>query len=155
MRSFAPPPAATLSAGGPTSTVTFVNDETVPAPSFPLRDMLGFTIEVGQGESTASLTVDERHINPHGSVHGAVMFALLDTAMGGATMSALEAGNWCSTVDIHTRFLAPCFGGTLSASATVRRAGRRLVHLDAVVTDEAGTEFVTASGVFAVIPAAG
>lgn len=132
-----------------------MNDETIASPSFPLREMLGFTIDSGDGVSTVTLTVDERHINPHGSVHGAVMFAIVDTAMGGATMSVLDEGNWCATVDIHTRFLAPCFAGTLTATATVRRAGRRVVHLDGAVADQDGKEYLAASGVFAVIPAAG
>ena len=124
-------------------------------PVFPLREMLGFTIETGEGVATAWLDVDERHINPHGTVHGGVMFILLDTAMGGATMSVLDEGTMCATVDIHTRFLAPCFSGTLTATATVRRAGRRIVHLDGVVADQDGKEYLAASGVFAVIPATG
>lgn len=132
-----------------------MTDETIDGPSFPLREMLGFTIDSGQGASAVTLEVDERHINPHGSVHGAVMFAMVDTAMGGATMSVLDEGNWCATVDIHTRFLAACFSGTLTATATVRRAGRRIVHLDGVVSDQTGKEYMAASGVFAVIPAGG
>ena len=122
-------------------------------PVFPLREMLGFTIETGEGVATAWLDVDERHINPHGTVHGGVMFILLDTAMGGATMSVLDEGNWCATLDIHTRYLAPCFGGRITATATVRKAGRRVVHLDGVVTGADGTEYAAASAVFAVIPA--
>jgi acyl-CoA thioesterase len=124
-------------------------------PAFPLRDMLGFEIASGAGTSRAWLDVDERHINPHGTVHGAVTFMLIDTAMGGATMSVLPTGNWCATLDINTRYLAPCFGGRITATATVRKAGSRIVHLDAVVADDEGTEFVTATAVFAVIPAAG
>lgn len=130
------------------------NDES-NGPAFPLRDWLGFTIESGDGESRAWLDVDARHINPHGTVHGAVLYALVDTAMGGATMSVLPDGNWCATLDIHTRYLAPCFGGRITAVATVRRAGKRVVHLDGVVTGEDGTEYLAASGIFAVIPAAG
>ena len=76
------------------------------------------------------------------------------TAMGGATMSVLPEGNWCATLDIHIRYLAPCFGGRLTAVAEVRRAGKRVVHLDATVTGDDGTEYVAASGIFAVIPAA-
>lgn len=127
--------------------------ETQPGAEFPLKELLGFTIDIGDGESTARLTVDARHLNPHGVVHGAVMFALLDTAMGGATMSVVGEGNWCATVDITTRFLAPCFSGELVATATVRKAGRRVVHLDASVGDGDGAEYTAATGVFAVIPA--
>ena len=122
---------------------------------FPLRDLLAFEVVKGKGVGTATLDVDERHINPHGTVHGGVMFILLDTAMGAATMSVVGEGNWCATLDINTRFLAPCFGGRLTAVASVRKAGRRVVHLDATVTGDDGTEFTAASGVFAVIPAAG
>ena len=127
-------------------------DDGVP---FPLRDLLGFEIETGDGTATASLDVDARHVNPHGTVHGGVMFILVDTAMGAATMSVVGEGNWCATLDINTRYLSPCFGGTLTAVATVRKAGRRVVHLDASVTGDDGTEYTAASGVFAVIPAAG
>lgn len=119
---------------------------------FPFRDLLGFRIDPADDVAAASLEVDQRHLNPNGAVHGAVMFALVDTAMGRATMESLEEGHACATVDISARFLRPCFGGRISATATVRKAGRRIVHLDGVVVDETGREVMAASGVFAVIP---
>ena len=124
-------------------------------PVFPLRDMIGFSILQGDGTGVATLEIDERHLNPHGTLHGAIPYLLIDTAMGAATMSVVGEGNWCATLDIHTRYLSPCFGGTVTATATVRKAGRRVVHLDAEVTGGDGREYVAASGVFAVIPAAG
>ncbi|MGB1727554.1 MAG: PaaI family thioesterase, partial [Ilumatobacteraceae bacterium] len=57
-----------------------------PPPAFPLRDLLGFELEMGDGNATATLDVTEMHINPHGSLHGAVPFTMIDTAMGAATM---------------------------------------------------------------------
>ncbi|MAT06543.1 MAG: phenylacetic acid degradation protein [Acidimicrobiaceae bacterium] len=122
-------------------------------PAFPLRDLLEFEIESGDGTCRAWLDVGPVHVNPHGTVHGGIPYILVDTAMGGATMSVLPEGNWCATLDIHIRYLAPCFGGRLTAIATVRRAGKRVVHLDATVTGDDGTEYVAASGIFAVIPA--
>lgn len=122
-------------------------------PQFPLRDILGVEIEQGRGEAWATIDVADVHINPHGTVHGAVTFLLLDTAMGAATLTALPDGNWCSTVDIHIRYFAPSWGGRLRAHARVRRAGKRVVHLDGEVTAEDGTEICAAAGVFAVIPA--
>jgi len=113
--------------------------------------MLGFSIEHGQGVGATELVVDERHMNPNGVVHGAVPYAMVDTAMGAATMSVLEDGLLCATIEIHVRYLRPCAGGTLRAKATVRKAGRRIVHLDATVVDADGTEVVAASGTFAVI----
>lgn len=131
------------------------DDATGDGATFPLRDVLGFTVTQGPGVGVATLDVGEIHINPHGTVHGGVMFIMLDTAMGAATMTVVGEGNWCATLDIHTRYLSPCFGGRLTATATVRKAGRRVVHLDATVCGDDGREYVAASGVFAVIPAAG
>ncbi|MGB1381798.1 MAG: PaaI family thioesterase [Ilumatobacteraceae bacterium] len=124
-----------------------------PPPAFPLRDLLGFELEMGDGNATATLDVTEMHINPHGSLHGAVPFTMIDTAMGAATMSVIAEDHFCSTIDITTRYLAPCRSGRITCVATVRRAGRRIAHLDAVVTTEDGTEIVAATGTFVIYPA--
>lgn len=120
---------------------------------FPLQDLLGFTIERGDGIAVARLEVRPVHINPHGALHGGVPFTMLDTAMGAAVMTRVPDGHWCSTIDIHTRFLRPCTGGVITATATVRRAGRRVSHVDAVVTDADGNELVTGAGTFAIYAA--
>lgn len=44
------------------------------------------------------------------------------------------------------------FRGSLRAEVNVVKAGRRIVHLDASVTDQNGDEVALASGSFAVIP---
>ena len=124
-----------------------------PPPAFPLRDLLGFELEMGEGSATATLDVTEIHINPHGSLHGAVPFTMIDTAMGAATMSVIAEDHFCSTIDITTRYLAPCRSGRITCVATVRRAGRRIAHLDAVVTTEDGPEIVAATGTFVIYPA--
>lgn len=121
-------------------------------PDFPLSEAMGMEISDGvEGVCTASLAVQPFHLNPHGVVHGSVPYFLIDTAMGGAAMSVLPDGTACTTVEISTCYLAPCVSGTITATARVRRAGKRLVFLDGVVTGEDGTEYVSASGVFATI----
>ena len=117
---------------------------------FPLKDLLGFSIESGDGMGRARLEIDRRHLNPNGVVHGSVPFAMIDTAMGAAAMSVLGEGQFCATIDIHTRYLAAAMEGTIEVEAVVRRAGRRVIHLDAVARiGEA--EIVTAVGSFAVL----
>jgi acyl-CoA thioesterase len=125
---------------------------TVDDHPFWLKEQLGFAIEREAGRAVAVLDCDDRHLNPHGAVHGAIIFALIDTAMGAATMDALDDRSWCATIEIHTRFLEAVFGGHLRAEATVLKAGRRVVHLGATVTDGDGRPVATASGSFAVIP---
>ena len=102
---------------------------------FPLRTFLDFTIDDGiDGEAVAALDVSDRHLNPNGVVHGGVVFTLVDTAMGRATMSVLEEGRICASIEVAVRYLRPINGGRLVATASVLRAGRRIVHLEGRVT---------------------
>ena len=122
---------------------------------FPLRTFLDFTIDDGiDGEAVAALDVSDRHLNPNGVVHGGVVFTLVDTAMGRATMSVLEEGRICASIEGAVRYLRPITGGRLVATASVLRAGRRIVHLEGRVTvdgDDRPVAVVQAS--FAVLEA--
>jgi len=122
---------------------------------FPLRTFLDFTIDDGiGGEAVAALDVGDRHLNPNGVVHGGVVFTLVDTAMGRATMSVLEEGRICASIEVAVRYLRPITGGRLVATASVLRAGRRIVHLEGRVTvdgDDRPVAVVQAS--FAVLEA--
>ena len=122
---------------------------------FPLRTFLDFTIDDGiDGEAVAALDVSDRHLNPNGVVHGGVVFTLVDTAMGRATMSVLEEGQICASIEVAVRYLRPITGGRLVATASVLQAGRRIVHLEGRVTvdgDDRPVAVVQAS--FAVLEA--
>ena len=51
---------------------------------FPLGDFLAMSLARGEpGSCTATVPVDARCLNPHGNVHGGVLFTMVDTAMGG------------------------------------------------------------------------
>lgn len=120
-------------------------------PTFPLADFLGMTVEVhAPGRAIATLTATEAHQNPHGFVHGAVLFAMVDTGMGAATMSILDPGQRCSTIELQLRFLRPVERGRLSAETIVVKPGRRVVHLETKVRDD-DRLVATAAGSFAVV----
>ena len=123
------------------------------SPTFGLQEMLGFTIESIDGEATATLTIDDVHLNPHGAVHGAVPFTLMDTAMGGAVMSTIDDGRLCATIEMQTRFHRPVAAGTLRATARVTTAGRRIVHLAAETRDDDDRLVASATASFAVFEA--
>ena len=120
---------------------------------FWLKDQLGMEITSDGGRATVVLECDERHLNPHGSVHGSVLFAMVDTGMGAATLGTLTGDDFCASVEVHVRFLEPVFAGTLRAEVGVVKAGRRVVQLEADVW-EGERRVATATGSFAVIEAA-
>lgn len=126
-------------------------DEPVADPLFPLQGFLGFAIEHRDGAAAAVVDLDERHLNPNGVVHGAVSFALMDTAMGGAVMSVVAEGQYCATIEMQTRFHKPVHAGRLTATASVLNAGRKVVHLEARTTDDSGRLIASATASFAVL----
>ncbi len=112
---------------------------------------MGFSVTPGDGNATAVLELDERHMNPNGVPHGSVTFAMMDTAMGAAVMSVLGEGKMCATIEMQTRFHKGVSEGTLTAEATVLTAGRRIIHLQARVTDDDDRLIASATSSFAVI----
>ncbi len=119
---------------------------------FPLKQHLGMELAGDEpGSATATVTVGPEHLNPNGVVHGAVLFALVDTAMGKATMSVIEEpGRFCSSVEVSLRFIRPAVEGVVVATAEVVKRGRHVAHLDARVV--AGDRLIaTAAGTFAIL----
>lgn len=119
---------------------------------FPLKGHLGLEIEqLEPGSAIARVSLDDRHHNPNGVAHGAVLFAMVDTAMGAATMSLLDEGRFCATVDIRLNFIRPAAHGTLRATTHVVKMGRAVVHLESRVTDGDDRLIATSSGTFAIV----
>ena len=119
---------------------------------FPLQGYLGMGLTGTEpGTGTAHVTLGEQHMNPNGVAHGAVLFALVDTAMGKATMSVVDDGFYCASVELSLRFIRPASAGELIADATVVKKGRNIVHLDARVHDADDRLIATSSGTFAIL----
>jgi acyl-CoA thioesterase len=122
---------------------------------FPLRSFLGMEIrDLALGQVVARVDITDDLLNPNGSVHGGVIFTMIDTAMGKAAMSMLGNGQLAMTIEIQTRFLRPAVSGRLEAEAVVVKPGRRIIHLEARVVDDGGRLIATGAGTFAVLSGA-
>jgi len=95
-------------------------------------------VSKGEGRSAMMVTPAPHLMNPHGVLHGAVLFAAMDTAMGGAVTSLLGDGETCATIEAKINYLAPVTGGRLTATATVIQKGGRVVVAEARATTEDG-----------------
>lgn len=124
--------------------------------SFPLQEHLGMTISSSErGRGRAELAVTSDLLNPNGVVHGAVLFAMVDTAMGAATMSILDDSQVCASIEVHLRFLRAAADGSLVADVSALKAGRRVVQLEGRIVDDADNLIATATGSFAVLAGQG
>jgi uncharacterized protein (TIGR00369 family) len=120
----------------------------------PLTDMLHIRrIKSESGRAEFELEVAPEVLNPNGVLAGPAVYAMVDYSMGAATVSALEPGNYCATIEIKMSYLSSVRSGIVRAETEVIRKGRQIVFLESKVRDEAGKLIATASGSFMVIAA--
>ena len=113
-----------------------------------LVELFGMEEEaLGPGSIRCRLEADERHQNIQGVIHGVVPVALMDTAMGHALDSVLEAGEFCSTTQISVQFIrAVRPGRRIEALGRITRKGRRIAYLEGECRDAEGELIARAQG---------
>src|SRR5579862_5270265 len=105
----------------------------------PIGRLLGFVLKVIEpGHAVFEMEADERHHNPMGTLHGGVYCDLADAAMGFAYAATLAEGESFTTVELKINFLRAVRQTTLTAEATVVKAGGTLGYVECEVKDQDG-----------------
>jgi uncharacterized protein (TIGR00369 family) len=104
------------------------------------------------GGVTWEYVVDPSHYNPYGRLHGGVVMALMDSAMGQAVAAVVHpAGHFNAAAQMNVNFLAPVKSGVLRASARVVKIGKRLAVVEASTMDDAGTLIAIATATHSIL----
>jgi acyl-CoA thioesterase len=115
----------------------------------PFADLLGIRrMGMQDGRARFELSVGPQHLNPHGVVHGGVVYTLADYAMGGAVTSRLGPGERCATLEIKINYVAPVSLGLIAAEAQVVARSGRVVVLEARVQADGDRLVALATGSF-------
>ena len=95
-----------------------------PPPMARLMEMR--LIEVARGRAVFAAVPGEYHYNPLGVVHGGFGATLLDSAMGCAVHSTLDAGDQYTTLEFKINFLRPLTAATgeVRGIGTIVNSGR-------------------------------
>ena len=110
-------------------------------PPPPIADLMGFRgVEAECGRAVFELEPGPQHYNPIGSVHGGIALTLLDSAMGCAVHTLLEAGVGYTTLELKTNFVRPITAetGLVRCEGVVVHPGSRVATAEGRVTDAAG-----------------
>ena len=111
---------------------------------------VGFKIDPSgssDGVCTVRGTVERRHLNFNGVVHGGVYATILDTAMGAAVVSLLTEQEVTATTSLYVEFLRPAReGAKLRARGQVLRRGRHLAFVEGDLYDEVDQRLSQAHG---------
>src|SRR5262249_27450865 len=90
----------------------------------------------GKGWCETRLNCLRSHTQQHGFVHAGVVMTLADHTCGGAAASVVSESNDVITVENKVAFLRPATAARLTCRATVLKAGRNLVFVEAEVFAE-------------------
>lgn len=125
--------------------------QSVDSPG-PLADLLHIRhVSSGEGRSLYELAVGPDLLNPNGVLHGGAVYTMVDYSMGFATMSVLDSGQYCATIEIKMSYLASVRGGTLRCDTRVVKKGRHIAFLESKVHDDSDRLVATATGSFMIM----
>ena len=115
------------------------NERPADVPS--ISRLLGMQFdEVEHGRVVMSLATQPDFANPLGSTHGGIAATLLDSVMGCAVHTTLDAGVGYTTLELKVNYIrtVPVDGRRLSAEGAVVHVGRRVATAEGRVLDERG-----------------
>jgi uncharacterized protein (TIGR00369 family) len=127
-------------------------------PPPPITKTLGMElVEVGEGRAEFSLEPQEFHYNPIGVVHGGIAATLLDSVMGCAVHTTLEAGVAYTTLELKVNYVGPILSdtGRITAIGDVIHRGGRIATAEGRVTRADGKLLAHATTTCAVMAAPG
>ena len=106
----------------------------------PMASLLNYRpIEATPGVVTWEARPDERHLSSRNAVHGGYLAALLDSVLGSAIASQVEADVDYVTVDLAVKMIRPVAAGTvLRAEGRALNVSRRIGTAEASVHDADG-----------------
>lgn len=105
----------------------------------PFGDLVGLTLTgYGDGRSRCEVRVREELLNPHGVLHGGVLYTMADTGMGGALYSLLDEGELCTTVEIKIVYFSAVRAGVLWCETRVIERRARLAVLESEIFNRDG-----------------
>lgn len=107
------------------------------ANAISLLKTLGIRLaEIGESHAVMEVTVDDRHRNYLGGVHGGLIATLVDTVCF-FPKPLLPSGQAATTIDLNVSYVRPAApGDRLSARAELLHLGRRTASLAVRVTDQ-------------------
>ncbi|CAD5109969.1 PaaI family thioesterase [Zestomonas carbonaria] len=119
--------------------------------SNPFLQSLGVElVQWAPGEAEFHMSIQSRHLNRQGMLHGGLVATLLDAACGYAGLHAGDGEEEIHgvTVMLNIAYLKAARSGSVIARGRVSRSGRSLYFAEATLVSEGGELLATAQGTF-------
>lgn len=106
-------------------------------PGFnPFCDLIGLKFtSVKDGISICKVKITRKLLNPHGFVHGGVLYTMADTGMGAALYTLIDPQEICATVQLDIHYFEALSSGLLKCTTRIVRRTRRLATLESEISN--------------------
>ncbi len=117
----------------------------------PFGELIGLKFtKCEKGYSQCTLEINQRLMNPFKSLHGGVMYSMIDTGMGIALYNSLADDEYCATIEIQISYFSPVTFGTLTCESNLICRKGSIGFLEAKIKDNENL-IASASGTFSII----
>ena len=122
------------------------------AATSPYYQAMGMSlVEIEEGRTLLRVELQPSQLNADGILHGGVLPAVADGAMGNALRTLNGSAAQVLTAEVQLHYLRSVRGGALLAEGSVVQSGRRLSFARVEIRDEASEKLVAnGSGVFVI-----
>lgn len=122
---------------------------------FPFFNLIGLEVlDLEPGWSRTRLTHRPDLEQPAGIMHGGMVATVIDTGIAHALLltdrfkEVREHRGALVSVDLRVKFLRPVSEGAVTCESRVTRLGRRIIHAEAVVTNDDGKEVARGDAIY-------
>ena len=117
----------------------------------PFGELIGLKFNKCEaGYSQCTLEINQNMMNPFKSLHGGVMYSMIDTGMGIALLNCLSDNEHCATIEIQISYFSPVTSGTLICESRLICRKGSIGFMEAKVKDNENL-IASASGTFSII----
>ena len=118
----------------------------------PLFNFLGVIVDkITDNEVILRLPLRPEFIQGAGVIAGGILATMADEAMAHLVLANLDEGESTATIEMNMRYLRPVKEGEITATAVMVKAGRMILNVEALVTDEKGAPISKAGASFIII----
>ena len=121
----------------------------LPIENVPMGSLMDTSkVEVDdKGQVTFTVTPQEFHYNPLGTVHGGLAATMLDSCNSISANCQLDKGFITMTTDLRVNFFRPMTvqTGEVTATAKIEKIGRKVIFVTGTLQDKGGKIYATAN----------
>ena len=98
-------------------------------------------VKISAEEFIGELEIADKHRNAAGSVHGGMLYTMIDTFAGAHAAFIMKKG--VVTVNSHIEFLRPAVNGRITCKSEIIKAGRSFTRVRGDILDAEGNLLCT------------